>query len=64
VGQPIPIRYVQPGEAIPLVPPAMGGMVSALEMADSIIDMGETAATYGIAPTSVDAFARQFFGKR
>lgn len=63
-GQPIPIRYVQPGEAIPLVPPAMGGMVSALEMADSIIDMSETAATYGIAPTSVDAFARQFFGKQ
>ena len=26
-GQPIPIRYVQPGEAIPLMPPAMGGYV-------------------------------------
>jgi len=63
-GQPIPIRYVQPGEAIPLIPPAMGGMVSALEMADSIIDMAETAATYGLEPTSVDAFARQFFGRR
>ncbi len=62
--QPIPIRYVQPGEAIPLVPPAMGGLLSALEMADSIIDMAETAAVYGIEPTSVDAFARQFFGKR
>jgi len=64
VGQPIPICYVQPGEAIPLVPPAMGGMLSALEMADSIIDMQKTAATYGIALTSVDAFARQFFGKQ
>lgn len=63
-GQPIPIRYVQPGEAIPLIPPAMGGMVSALEMADSIIDMAETAAVYGVEPTSVDAFAQQFFGKR
>ena len=63
-GQPIPIRYVQPGEAIPLIPPAMGGMLSASEMADSVINMGETAATYGIAPTSVDAFAQQFFGKR
>jgi len=63
-GQPIPIHYVQPGEAIPLVPPPMGGMVSALEMADSVIDMGETAATYGIAPTSVDVFAQQFFGKQ
>ena len=28
------------------------------------IDMAETAAVYGIAPTSVDTFARQFFGKR
>ena len=63
-GQPIPIRYVQPGEAIPLVPPPLGGMVSAMEMADSIIDMGETAAVYGIEPTSVDTFAWQFFGKR
>jgi len=33
-------------------------------MADSVIDMGETAATYGIAPTSVDVFAQQFFGKQ
>jgi hypothetical protein len=52
------------GEVIPLIPPAMGGMVSALEMADSIIDMAETTAVYGIEPTSVDAFAQQFFGKR
>ena len=39
-------------------------MLSAMEMDDSVIDMGETAATYGIEPTSVDTFAQQFFGKR
>ena len=52
------------GEATPLVPPAMGGVLIASERADSSIDMRETAATYGIALTSVDAFARQFFGAR
>jgi hypothetical protein len=40
----------------------MGHLLTALEMADSVIDMQKTAATYGIAPTAVDAFARQFFG--
>jgi uncharacterized protein YbjT (DUF2867 family) len=62
-GRSIPIRYVQSGEPIPLVPPSMGALLSALEMADSIIDMATTAATYDIKPTSVDAFAQQFFGK-
>ncbi len=64
IGQPIPVRYVQPGEPIPLVPPGMGLMLAAMEMADSVIDMAETAAAYGIEPTSVDGFARQFFGKK
>lgn len=62
-GRSIPVRYVQPGEPIPLVPPGMGALLAALELANSIIDMGETAAIYGIEPTSVDGFARQFFGK-
>ncbi len=62
--RPIPVRYVQPGKPIPLVPSGMGQMLAALEMADSVVDMGETAAIYGIEPTSVDAFAWQFFGKR
>jgi len=35
-----------------------------LELADSVIDMAETAAVYGIEPTSVAAFARQFIRKR
>ncbi len=64
VGQELPIHYVAPSAPIPLVPPGMGHLLTALEMADSVIDMEKTAATYGIAPTSVDAFARQFFGKR
>jgi len=64
LGRPIPVRYVQPGESIPLVPPGMGLMLAAMEMADSVIEMGETAAAYGIEPTSVDDFARHFFGKQ
>ena len=63
LGRPIPVRSVQPGAPIPLVPPGMGALLAALELADSVIEMGETAAVYGIEPTSVEGFARQFFGK-
>ncbi len=63
-GQTIALRYVQPGEPIPLVPPTMGAILAVLEMADATIAMAAMAATYGIEPTSVDAFAQQFFGKR
>ena len=62
-GRPIPVRSVQPGDPIPLVPPGMSLVLAAMEMADSNIDMAETAAVYGIEPTSVEGFARQFFGK-
>ena len=60
------LRYMdlQPGAPIPLVPPGMSLVLAAMEMADSNIDMAETAAVYGIEPTSVEGFARQFFGKQ
>lgn len=63
-GQTIAVCYVQPGEPIPLVPPTMGAILAVLEMADATIEMTTMAATYGIEPTSVDAFAQQRFGKR
>ncbi|MCE7979780.1 MAG: SDR family oxidoreductase [Caldilinea sp. CFX5] len=64
IGRSIPVRYVQPGEAIPLVPPTMSALLTALEMTAAVIDTAPAAAIYAITPTSVDDFARQFFGKQ
>jgi len=63
LGQPLPVRYVAPGEPVPFLPETMGQLVAATELGpDQQIDMSQTAATFGIPPTSVDAFAARFFG--
>jgi uncharacterized protein YbjT (DUF2867 family) len=62
LGRSLPIQYVPPGDPLPLVPAAMGAMLAGLETADTFIDMQETAATYGIKPTSLDTFAQRYFG--
>lgn len=63
LGQPLPIRYVAPGEPVPLLPEAAGQIMAASELGpDQHIDMRQTAATFGITPTSVETFAARFFG--
>ena len=62
IGRPLDVRYVAPGEPLPLLPEVMGHLMAAFEAEDSEIDMVETARTYDIAPTSLDAFASRFFG--
>ncbi|MBI1299941.1 NAD(P)H-binding protein [bacterium] len=56
------INYVAPGDPIPLIPESMGPILAGTEMADSIIDMTETAGTYQIEPTSLDVVAQRLFG--
>jgi uncharacterized protein YbjT (DUF2867 family) len=63
IGHPIPINYVDPGQAIPLIPESMAPMLAAMEMADTYVDMEETSKAYAIEPTSLQAFAQRFFGK-
>jgi NADH dehydrogenase len=58
------INYVAPGEPIPLIPKSMGPILVGTEMADSIIDMTETAGTYQIEPTSLETVAQRLFGAR
>jgi len=62
LGQELPVNYVAPGDPVPLIPEGMGAMLAGMEMGETYIDMSETAPTYGVALTSLDAFAQRFFG--
>ena len=62
IGKKLAVNFIAPGEPVPLVPEAVGPLLAALEMEDSCIEMGDTSATYGIDPTSLDTFAQRFFG--
>ncbi|MEM7132387.1 MAG: SDR family oxidoreductase [Chloroflexota bacterium] len=60
MGQQIPINYISPDEPVPIIPEGMAPILAALEIADSYIDMSETAKTYGIEPTKLETFIEQF----
>jgi len=58
-GRPIPTRSVAPGQPIPGLPEPIWGIAAALESYDSLLEMAETAKTYGVKLTDVREFARQ-----
>jgi len=62
LGQELPANYVAPGDPVPLIPEGMGAMLAGMEMGETYIDMSETAPTFGVTLTSLDAFAQRFFG--
>ncbi|HUF39302.1 MAG TPA: NmrA family NAD(P)-binding protein, partial [Anaerolineales bacterium] len=62
VGQELPIDYVEPGDAVPLIPADMGPVLTGLELTGSVIDMAETSKTFGIEPTSLEVTLKQMFG--
>ena len=57
LGRSIPIQKVAPGEPIPGLPEPVWGIAAALENFDSPIPMDDAVETFGIALTSVKAFA-------
>jgi uncharacterized protein YbjT (DUF2867 family) len=65
LGRPIPVASVGPGELVPNLPPVPGlaeimtGMMAALEMFESRIDMSETARTFGVRLTPVEEYVRR-----
>jgi uncharacterized protein YbjT (DUF2867 family) len=50
-GRSLPVQFVQPGEPMPGVPEAAQPLVAGFEMYESAVDMRESAARYGVAPT-------------
>lgn len=57
VGRTIPVVSVAPGAPIPGLPEPVWGIAAALETYDTPIPMEETARTFGVTLTSVQAFA-------
>lgn len=60
LGREVTVQTVAAGEPVPGLPDVMAQLVAAMDGYDSPIDMTELAAAYGIPPTSLDAFVRDF----
>ncbi len=63
LGRPIAIETVPVGERLAGLPDFVTGLMTALEMYDSSLDMSETAAVYGVEPTPVTAWVREAFAR-
>jgi uncharacterized protein YbjT (DUF2867 family) len=65
LGRPVAVQWIQPGELLPDLPPVPGlaplvsGLMAALETFDSAVDMTETARTFGVQLTSMEALVRR-----
>ena len=61
LGREVAVQSVGLGEPVPGLPEVAAGLMSALETYDSIIDMTETARTFGVQQTTLEEFIRQAF---
>jgi NADH dehydrogenase len=59
LGRSIPLETVAVGQHLPGLPDFVTGLVTALEMYDTPLDMRGAAATYGVDLTSLAAWVRQ-----
>ena len=59
LGRELPIRRVQPGEALPGLPEVVSGLMAGMDTYDSPVDMTATARTYGVRLTSAEHVLRQ-----
>ncbi len=58
-GRPTSIETIAPGERIPGLPDVVNDTMTAMETYHSPLDMRETAATYGVESTSLQAWVHQ-----
>jgi NADH dehydrogenase len=63
LGQPLPVQFVAPGAPIPGLPEMVPAVLAGMETYDSPIPMAETARTFGVEQTPLDAFARRLLGR-
>jgi uncharacterized protein YbjT (DUF2867 family) len=56
LGRSIPVRTVAPGQMVPGLPDFVTGLMTFLETFDSVLDMTETARTFGVQQTTLEAF--------
>jgi NADH dehydrogenase len=62
VGRKLPVRFVQPGEAVPFVPEEAQGLMAMQDTYDSPVPMNEIAAVYGVTLTPMAAVLQHMFG--
>ena len=59
-GRPIDVRWIQPGQLLPDLPPGftelVSGLLAALETFDSPVDMTQATQTFGVPLTTLDDF--------
>jgi len=60
LGREIPVRTVRPGDPIPGMPEQVNGLFQLLETYDSPLEMSTLAATFEIAPTTLEDFVHAF----
>ncbi len=58
LGREVAVHSVAPGEPIDGLPPVVVGIMTGLDMSESIIDMTALAEEFGVTLTTVDDFAR------
>jgi NADH dehydrogenase len=55
LGRPIPVESIPPGEPMPGLPEIVPQLLAGLDTFDSLIDMTQTARTFGIQLTPAHA---------
>ncbi len=59
LNRPIPVEHVAPGEPIPGLPEAVWPVAASFDFFDSPVEMAETARTFGVTLTPLEAFVRR-----
>ncbi len=62
LGQPLPLKFVPPGESIPLLPEIVPPVLAAMETYDSVIPMEALEAAFGITGTPLSVFIHRMLG--
>jgi uncharacterized protein YbjT (DUF2867 family) len=62
VGRPLEVRYVEPGQPLPGLPPIAADLAAAFETYETVIDTSELAATFEVRLTSVKEFLSDMLG--
>ncbi len=60
LGHPVGLRTVPPGQPVPGLPDFVAQLLAVLDSYDSHIDISHLASAYGVTPTSIADFARDF----
>lgn len=64
MGMPLPVAYLPLGSSVPYLPPGMNPLLNYMETFEDAMDSSETAATFGVRPTTLDEYIDRTFVRR